>query len=350
MRARAALAALAAWAAAALPDPGSARGIGEGAPTVTVTGPVEDTLPTLTPTFTIATQGFDPAQPAVSVRLLIATDSVFARTVVDTTVFADAATIALPRPLPDGARVFWRATARAADGSLVASPVAGPRFVRRWLVLIDPNAPTGATLGTRRPRFVWRSAPVDQPPGPWIYTLELLRSGVTQPVFTARGLRDTAYVPGFDLDLNSSYRWRVTARLTSGDSVRVASTASFVITDPGRPVATLLYQSFPNPFPRGSVDATCIWFDLREPSLVRLEIFDIRANPVRRIIPGAALPATLPSGRYGRASDSSEGGCDPRFTWDGTADDGRMVSPGVYLVRLTAGGQALTRRIVFRGR
>jgi hypothetical protein len=83
---------------------------------------------------------------------------------------------------------------------------------------------------------------------------------------------------------------------------------------------------------------------------VRLEIFDIRANLVRRIVPSSAVPALMAAGRYGRALDSGDGGCDPRFSWDGNADDGRQVAAGVYLMRLTADGQALTKKIVFRGR
>ncbi len=346
MTPRVALASLAVWAAGALAGAtGSAQ-----APAVEVLAPPDDTLFSLTPTFTIASSGFSPSPQPVALRFVVSTNPAFTGVIVDTTLFGDTATVTLARPLPDGGEVYWRATARASDGTSVTSAVTGPRVVRRWLRLVDPNLPVGVTLSNPRPTFVWSSGPVHTPPGPWTYTLELLGSSGFFPLFTATGLVDTTFVPGFDLDFNTSYRWRVTARLATGDSVREASSASFVIVDPGQPVATLLYQNFPNPFPRGALPSTCIWFDLREPATVRLEIFDIRANLVRRIVPSSTVPASLAAGRYGRALDSGAGGCDPRFSWDGTADDGRQVATGVYLMRLTADGQALTKKIVFRGR
>jgi hypothetical protein len=320
------------------------------AQTVEVTGPPDDPFTTITPAFTVAAAGFSAAQHPVALRLVVATDPQFANPVIDTTVTADTAVVILTRPLPSGETVFWRATAQGSDGTTVTSATVGPREVPQWLVLVSPNVPAGVTLDTPRPTFVWSSAPADSPPGPWTYTFELLQSGSPFPVFTASALIDTTFTPGFDLDLNTSYRWRVTARLTSGESARVSSAASFVIAVPGRPVATLLYQNFPNPFPRGGVQTTCIWFDLRDPATVRLEIFDIRGNFVRRIVPSAEVPATLPAGRYGRAVGTGDGGCDPRFAWDGVAEDGRLASPGVYLLRLTAGGTPLTRKILFRGR
>lgn len=346
---RVAVAAVVLSTAGALPG-GLAAPVGLSAQAVEVLGPPDDTLPTLTPTFTIAGSGFTPAQQPVVLRLLIGADAQFTTTLLDTSLTGDTADVMLLRPLPDRGTVFWRAIARGSDGTTVTSEVTGPRFVKPWLVLIDPNVPTGVTLTARRPTFVWSSAPVNDPPGPWTYAFELLGSSNPFPVFTAAGLMDTTFTPVFDLDLNTSYRWRVSARLTSGDSTRVASAASFVIVDPGRPVATLLYQNFPNPFPRGANAATCVWFDLRDPAIVRLEIFDIRANLVRRLVPSPVVPAQLAAGQYGRGVQSGSTGCDPRFSWDGTAEDGRTVAPGVYLLRLTANGQTLMKKIVFRGR
>jgi hypothetical protein len=320
------------------------------AQSVEVIGPPDEPIPTLTPTFTVQASGFTDPQRPVTLRLTVATDAAFSSTVVDTVLPGDTAVVTLARPIPDGARIFWRATAAGDDGTTVTSTTTGPRIVRRWLVLVAPNVPSGVTLATRRPTFVWSSADVVTPPGPWTYTFELLRSTNPVPVFATSGLVDTTFTPGLDLDLNTSYRWRVTARLATGESATVSSVASFVILDPGRPVATLLYQNFPNPFPRGPSQATCVWFDLRDPATVRLEIFDIRANLVRRLAPSADVPALLPAGRYGRAVGTGDGGCDPRFAWDGTGEDGRLAAAGVYLLRLTADGRTLTKRIVFRGR
>ena len=128
-----------------------------------------------------------------------------------------------------------------------------------------------------------------------------------------------------------------------------------------QPTATLLYQNFPNPFPGTGLaavnaaraagsPATCIWFDLGRPTPVKLEVFTLAGHPVRRILPAATLDGILPADRYGRSSDGGDSGCDPRLTWNGTGDDGRLVPPGVYLLRLEADGASQVRKVVFRGR
>lgn len=127
------------------------------------------------------------------------------------------------------------------------------------------------------------------------------------------------------------------------------------------PIATLLYQNFPNPFPGAGVaaanaalaagaPATCIWFDLGRPSPVRLEVYTLRGDRVRVLLPSPALSGVLPANRYGRAPGGGVTGCDPQLTWDGRADDGRIVPAGVYLLRLQADGASQVRKIVFRGR
>lgn len=118
--------------------------------------------------------------------------------------------------------------------------------------------------------------------------------------------------------------------------------------DTGRPAITLLYQNFPNPFPNTTSRATCIWFDLNRTTSVSLTIHDVRGNLVRTLLPNAASPQFLQAGRYGRAS-SSGAGCDPTFTWDGTAADGSVVPRGVYVIRLRAGGIQSIKKAVFQG-
>lgn len=112
------------------------------------------------------------------------------------------------------------------------------------------------------------------------------------------------------------------------------------------PRVTLLFQNFPNPFPTVDSETTCVWFDLAEPSVVRLEVYDLRGRMVRVLLTGA--DAYFPAGRHGRSANSA--GCDPAFSWDGRAGDGSMVPPGVYLLRLRAAGVEAVRRILFLGR
>lgn len=118
--------------------------------------------------------------------------------------------------------------------------------------------------------------------------------------------------------------------------------------DTGRPAITLLYQNFPNPFPSTTARATCIWFDLNRTTSVSLTIHDVRGNLVRTLLPNASSPQFLQAGRYGRTS-SSGAGCDPAFSWDGTAADGSVVPRGVYLIRLRAGGVQSIKKAVFQG-
>ena len=119
--------------------------------------------------------------------------------------------------------------------------------------------------------------------------------------------------------------------------------------DTGRPAVTLLYQNFPNPFPTADSRATCIWFDLSSTASVDLTVHDVRGNLVRRLLPNGTSPRFLGPGRYGRASDMAESGCNPAFVWDGTADEGSIVPRGVYLIRLRAGGTQSIKKAVFQG-
>jgi hypothetical protein len=174
----------------------------------------------------------------------------------------------------------------------------------------------------------------------------------TQETRSRGGIIDTVYDFPDTLQANTSYRWRVVARPLNGlasDSASMSSRSSFVIAPSNQPVATLLYQNFPNPFPAPSSQTTCIWFDLRVPSEVRLTVHDLRGRQVRTLVPSAELGGMLPAGRYGRLRESDTTGCDPRLAWDGTAEDGRRVPPGIYLVRLKTDGYESMKKIVFRG-
>jgi hypothetical protein len=144
----------------------------------------------------------------------------------------------------------------------------------------------------------------------------------------------------------------VTARLASvQDSVTQSRAGSFVVLSDEAPLATLLHNPFPSPFPLGAVTRVCVWFDLENTGPVSLTIVDLRGLVVRRIVPGPQVSGTsLPAGRYGRPTPAATSGCDDRFSWDGTDASGRTVPPGVYIVYLRAAGRDFRRRIVFEGR
>ncbi len=81
---------------------------------------------------------------------------------------------------------------------------------------------------------------------------------------------------------------------------------------------------YPNPFnPR-----TTVAFTLARAERVEIAVFDARGRRVRRL-----LQANLPAGNHQRI-------------WNGRDDRGRSLPSGVYGVRVTAGGEVRTRRVV----
>jgi hypothetical protein len=317
---------------------------------VTIAGPSGDPLRDATPAFTIAATGFSAEELPLQLTLQVSATADFSGTLfADTSVTGTSATIVVPRLLPQRASVWWRARVRTAQGALLLSESVGPRQTSAWLTLTVPNGRNGSTVDTRRPTFIWSSAGLRAPVKPWNFRILITRTADGGVEFNS-STTDSVFRMPRDLESNTSYRWAVTASASTGDTIRVASFASFVILDPNSPVATVLYQNFPNPFPGPLVAATCIWFDLRNQSDIVLEVLDLRGNHVATILPGRSLGGTLPPGRYGRAAVDSGTGCDSRLTWDGTTDGGKVVPPGVYLLRLKADGTTAIRKMLFKGR
>jgi len=331
------------WVVAMLATP--ARGAAQ---TILLDGPPSATLPSPTPAFQFLAIGLGPARP-LQVRLQVSTTPDFVGLVLDSvfTKMDTAFTIQVTRLLPSDREVYWRALVRALAGQVFESVVTGPRRTSTWLTLVAPTSPDA---NVRRPLFIWKSAPVTAAVGPWRYDVEITTNN--QPEVAASALTDTTFRPPSNLQANTSYRWNVRAYLRNGESIREFSVGSFVITDPPLPTTTILYQNFPNPFPSATAFNTCFWFDIGAGGAkVTMDVLDLRGNQVRRIVPGADGISDFPPGRYGRGALGVESNCDNRFVWDGLAEDGRTVAPGVYLVRFQAGNVApIFRRVVFRGR
>ena len=320
---------------------------------VSVIGPTDNPLRDGIPAYTIVATGFELGDLPLRFTLQISTNASFATgLLVDTTVAAagSSQTIAPRHVLPEKSAVYWRGVVTTAAGLQINSAVTGPRNTSPWLTLIAPNTAAGSVVYSKRPTFTWSSAHIDPSAGRWQYEIRIIDAHGTT-VMVGR-LDDTVYVPISDLEGSTSYRWTLAAWTAAGDSVRVQSAASFVVLDPSVPPTTILFQNFPNPFPSAQVQTTCIWFDLRAPSAVTLEVLDLRGNHVRSIIPGPAFPpaVTYPAGRYGRASEGSNTGCDPRLAWDGSDGAGHHVPTGVYLIRLRADGVETFRKALYKGR
>lgn len=321
---------------------------------VSIIGPSDNPLRDGIPAFSIVASGFVPADLPLRFTLQVATNASFASGLLSDTTVSGAGmsqTIAPRRLFPEKSIVYWRGVVTTAAGLQVNSAITGPVSTAPWLTLLSPNNQNGSVVYTNRPTFTWSSARIDASAGRWQYELRIIdRLGTTVQV---HGLDTTSFVLLADLEGNTSYRWSVSAWIpSSGDSTRVFSEKSLVVVDPSVPSATILFQNFPNPFPNARVNATCIWFDLRTATAVQLQVLDLRGNLVRSVIPGPAFPSstTFAAGRYGRASEGSNTGCDPRLSWDGTDDSGRMVPTGVYLIRLRADGVETFRKALFKGR
>ncbi|MEO8334052.1 MAG: hypothetical protein ABI664_03715 [bacterium] len=299
----------------------------------------------------VRTFNFPDSSSRRQVRLRLALDLSFGLVLYDSTKGGDAPTFTMIKLLPENRDIFAEATVQDLSGRAIITVTQFAGHTGPRLELLSPNTPGGVTFLTRRPTFRWRSAKVTSPPGPWVYDLFVTETA-TQVTRSTPGITDTVFTYPIDLEASTSYRWQIVARLENGlpiDSAVASGVSTFTIQPSDAVVKTLLYQNFPNPFPAPSSASTCFWFDLKTRGKVELSIHDLRGHRVRTIIPGA-LSSELDPGRYGRASDLNGTGCDPRLQWDGTADDGRTVPPGVYLLRFKADGVAETmKKILFLG-
>ncbi len=97
-----------------------------------------------------------------------------------------------------------------------------------------------------------------------------------------------------------------------------------VLSVPGENLTTTMARAWPNPF-HASVRLA---FVLPVAATVRLEVFDIRGRSMR-----AYEHETLAAGERSLA-------------WDGRASDGTPAGPGIYYLRVTGPGIALSRRVV----
>lgn len=297
--------------------------------------------------------GFLAARRPLTTTVTISTSATGENVVYQSVAVGDSLDFVVYPRLPAPADLFVRTRVVDADGNELFNQLSGPRRTPPLLELKSPAGNLGVTIYTRFPRFVWQSAPAFPPFGPWVYELRVLEVSTGTEAIVARDLVDTTFTPVLPLEGNAPYRWTVIARLLGGSAADIAiaqSPSSFVIRTAEAPVATLLYQNFPNPFPTPDSPVTCIWFDLAERGRVSLTVHDLRGNLVRRIVPGPRISGELQPGAYGRRGEGIEAGCDERLSWDGTDDAGRRMPPGLYLLRFQGpGGVQTIKKILYQG-
>ncbi len=86
----------------------------------------------------------------------------------------------------------------------------------------------------------------------------------------------------------------------------------------------VLHQNYPNPFN----PETTISFELAEPDLVSIEIFNTRGQKIRRLL----------NKHYGTGQHN--------VAWDGCDEQGRAVSSGVYFYRMQTAQKSLSRKML----
>lgn len=320
------------------------RGIVMGEPSETDT-----VLGSVTPMFSWTVPDVPAVAFPLEFRLRVARSAGFQQILLDTVVSGTSVTFLEPQ-MP-GQRLAFTVGVTSADTVSFTTQVSREFTAPLWADLITFDDPNGTTVRDLRPEFRWTSPPVAPEAGPFSYSLEVFRTDLGTVLLRQDSLEETTFTPPFDLDRNTPFRWRVIARLGE-DSAVTESQGTFLLIDDSAPSTTLLFQNFPNPFPNGATGGltTCIWFDLRVPGRVRLDVLDVRGHIVRNLVPGAEFSGTLPAGRYGRPAVGAFGQCDPRFAWDGRADDGGVVPQGIYLIRFVSPEGTFFKRAVFMGR
>lgn len=308
----------------------------------------DGTVQDLAPQFQWNVPTTHPLGLPVTYLLEFAEDSLFQEVVLKDSVVGTFAR-RLQEPLPPESRLFWRIMARSTQGVSWATLSEGPILVPSWVALDVLNDPSGTQVADAQPEFRWTPVELSGQGGPLTFDLQVMLDREGEIIQSYSGIEVNSFRIEEPLPFNLPLRWRVIAQARTGGVDTVSSSGPFVIISGANPPVTILYQNFPNPFPNASdgVWETHVWFDLATTSTVELSVYDMRGRLVRNLIPGMGCGSVeLPPGLYGREGGSPADPC-TSFSWDGNDERGRRASPGVYLLRLRAGGVTEVRRVVF---
>ena len=242
---------------------------------------------------------------ATSFRLEVASDSVFASTVIDDSTIT---TIQRDVSLSRGTKYYWRVRARNAGGSSPASVIWNFTTAQlpAQIVLVSPA--DSVVTSANSMRFQWR--PIGNAQRYWF-------EFASDPAFNNRTidstLTDTATV--VQPLLISPLWWRVRAGNAAGwgafSETRILFSIIVSVSDPSQAPQTFeLSQNYPNPFN----PSTVIAFALPRESFVALEVFNLLGERVALLVEGKR-----PAGYYSES-----------FNAQGLAS-------GLYFYRLKAG-------------
>ena len=158
----------------------------------------------------------------------------------------------------------------------------------------------------------------------------LSNASIVSPFIPATNTSSEAFYSYTDEEVSPGlwYYWLQNLDM-NGDNAFHGPLSITLTTDNGNPTPeiplfTSLQSIYPNPF---NPNAT-IAFGLAKAEKVSIEIYNIKGAKVRSFLSG-----TMNSGTY-------------RRIWDGTDDNGRTVSTGVYYVKMNAGTYTSFKKIV----
>ena len=313
---------------------------------IQIANPQADSIPPA-PNISVFAVGAPPAGAPYRLALTMARDAQFRQTFfADTLSGVESGTFTVDSLLTEHMLVHLRVQLIDRSNAIVADTTLA-RPILGWVQLLNPPPQQSVTnLSNRRVEFRWASPPITFL---WEYDLTVINRGTGE--LAARAQKITSTAQSFDLEANTSYTWQVTARKqgSSGQTeVTVRSPGSFSISTSDQPLATVVYQNFPNPFGRGISPTTCFWFDIASLTQVRLTIYSLNLHRVRNLIPGSSATSSFIAGIYGRSHDNAMG-CDMAYSWDGRDDVGRFVPAGVYIAEFRANGQTTIKKIYFKG-
>jgi hypothetical protein len=300
------------------------------------------------PTFSWITPLINSVMRPVTYHVQVATDAAFTSIIFEDTV-REASSLAARSALPPAPTLFWRVVATTPMG-VTRTSLHDQFRVPAWVQLqtLAGDQPTFST--TTQPQLTWLPLDAPAPIGPFTYDVEVINHTTNAVVQRITNLTTPTARVTEPLTPNQSFRWRVIAHTRTGQVDTVASVQPFVVATDDRPPATILYQNFPNPFPRldlGTID-TRIWFDLAQAGPVTLTVHDTRGRVVRRLIPApGCAPVTLAAGVYGRSGQVLADENCILLHWDGTDDSGEKVGSGVYILRLQTTGAVLTKKMLY---
>ena len=303
-------------------------------------------LTTIQPTFTWSAPLVNQQMRPVHYRLEIATDAAFSTIIYSDS--TDNTSLTVKQPLrPD--TIYWRVVAQAFPNVVRVATAPGNFVEPDWVKLLTLNDTHTVETDSLQPLFRWEPLAADAPSGPLTYDVEILNAQTGSVVQRMRNLSTASIRATDQLTPNVTYTWRVIAHsqiATIADTV--PALGNFVVVSTQAPPVTLLYQNFPNPFPRHDlgVTSTAVWFDVNTRTKVALAVYDLRGRLVRQLIPNAtACPdVVLDPGQYGRLTETIP--C-VSTSWDGTDMTGTTVPRGVYILRLRAGGADQVKKILF---